>query len=172
MPSPYNSNPEADFIYSLRPAPSTILDAGCGTGRLAIALYERGFSPTGVDISTSMLSKPRFSAPHLSWRLGDISCVRLEKRFDAIVLAGNVMIFLRKGTEQAVLSNMARHLAPSGTLITGFFLSMGRLQIDDYDRYAKHAGLTLEARYSGWQREPWQYNSNYAVSLHKRKMQK
>jgi SAM-dependent methyltransferase len=162
-----NAEPEANFIQSLHPTPHSILDAGCGTGRIAIELSRRGFSPIGVDISTSMLAKARHLAPHLSWRLGNISCVRLEQHFDAIILAGNVMIFLRKGTEQAVLHNMAHHLTPSGALITGFFLSMGRLQLDDYDKCASRAGLHLEARYSGWQHELWHPMSNYAVSVHR-----
>lgn len=158
---------EADFIQSLSPLPHTILDAGCGTGRVAKELARVGNYVVGLDISATMLAKARRSAPHLSWRLGDLSCVRLERRFDAIVLAGNVMTFLRKGTEQAALHNLARHLAPDGRLLTGFYLSMAHLQLDDYDKYAARAGLHLEARYSGWKREPWHPMSSYVVSVHR-----
>lgn len=164
--NPLNADLEANFISALSPVPRSVLDAGCGTGRLAIELYRRGFDTVGVDISSSMLAKARYYAPGLSWRLGDLSCVRLEKRFDAIVLAGNVMLFLRKDTEQLGLRNMALHLAPGGILVTGFVLSMGFLQLEDFDRYARRTGLRLEERYSGWQREAWQYGGNYVVSVH------
>lgn len=154
---------EADFIESLEPRPHSVLDAGCGTGRLAIELAQRGFDAVGVDISPAMLAKARHAAPHLSWRLGDISCVRLERRFDAVVMAGNVMLFLRKGSESAVMKNMARHLAPGGRLIAGFFVGMSGPQPEDVDRWAGNAGLQPEARYAGWDREAWQWDSPYAV---------
>jgi SAM-dependent methyltransferase len=159
---------EADFIGGLRDAPGRVLDAGCGTGRVAIELAGRGFHTTGVDISTAMLLQARLAAPHLDWRVGDIACVRLEKRYDLVVMAGNVMIFLARHNEGRVLSNMAQHIAPGGLLVTGFYLSMGRLQLDDYDRLARRAGLSLHARYSGWQQEPWSPDSSYAVSVHER----
>ncbi len=157
---------EADFIQSLQPSPRSVLDAGCGTGRVAIELARRGLDVVGIDISTAMLVRASLAAPQLSWRLGDICRVRLERRFDAIVLAGNVMLFLAKGSEELALQNMALHLAPGGSLITGFYLSMGRLQLDDFDRLAHAAGLRLQARYAGWAREPWDAACDYAVSVH------
>jgi len=157
---------EANFIEGLEARPDSVLDAGCGTGRVAIELARRGFSTTGVDISTAMLLQARRSAPHLDWRLGDIGCVRLNRRYDLVLMAGNVMIFLANSTEGNVLRNMARHVAPGGLLVTGFYLSMGRLQLEEYDALARQAGLRLQARYGGWQREPWNAGSTYAVSVH------
>ena len=157
---------EADFIENLQPKPRSVLDAGCGTGRVAIELARRGFDVVGLDISTAMLAKARLSAPGLPWRLGDISRVRLERRFDAVIMAGNVMLFLAQGTEGAALRNMALHLAPGGRLITGFYLSMGRLQLDEYDRLATQAGLQLQARYAGWRHEIWNVERDYVVSVH------
>ena len=161
-----DANTEADFIEGLEARPKSVLDAGCGTGRVAVELARRGFSTTGVDISTAMLLQARRSAPHLDWRLGDIARVRLNRRYDLVLMAGNVMIFLVDGTESSVLRNMARHVAPGGLLVTGFYLSMGRLQLEDYDTLARQAGLHLQARYGGWQCEPWDATRNYAVSVH------
>jgi SAM-dependent methyltransferase len=161
-----DANTEADFIEGLEARPGSVLDAGCGSGRVAIELARRGFSTTGVDISTAMLLQARRSAPHLDWRLGDIACVRLNRRYDLVLMAGNVMIFLADGMECTVLRNMASHVAPGGLLVTGFYLSMGRLQLETYDTLASHAGLRLQARYGGWHREPWNAASSYAVSVH------
>jgi SAM-dependent methyltransferase len=161
-----DANAEADFIERLEPMPGSVLDAGCGTGRVAIELARRGFSTTGVDISTAMLVQARRAAPHLDWRLGDIACVRLNRKYDLVLMAGNVMIFLVNDTEGSVLRNMARHVASGGLVVTGFYLSMGRLQLETYDALARHVGLRLQARYSGWQREPWNPDANYAVSVH------
>jgi SAM-dependent methyltransferase len=156
---------EADFVEGL--GARSVLDAGCGTGRVAVELARRGVEVVGVDISPDMLAKATAAAPELPWVLGDLGSVDLGRTFDAVLLAGNVMIFLERGAEGAVLRNMARHLAPGGHLVTGFYLSMGYLDLDEYDRLAEQAGLVLTERYSGWRREPWQRDSKYAVSVHR-----
>jgi hypothetical protein len=83
-------------------------------------------------------------------------------------MAGNVMIFLAPGTEGLVLKNMSRHLAPAGRLVTGFHLSMGYLELDDYDRLAEQEGMGLVRRYSSWQGDPWYSMSDNVVSVHER----
>lgn len=159
-----NVHGEADFVQSF--GPKSVLDAGCGTGRVGIELARRGIEVVGVDIDANMLNTARQNAPHLEWHLDDLTTVDLERQFDAIVMAGNVMIFLAPGTESVVLKNMARHLTPGGVLIAGFQLAMGYLALDDYDRLAKEAGLQLKERWSTWHRDPWDGHSTYAVSVH------
>ena len=158
---------EADFVEGL--GARSVLDAGCGTGRVAVELARRGVDVVGVDVDPDMLAKARVAAPDLSWVLADIATVDLGRTFDAVLLAGNVMIFLEPGTQGAVLRNLARHLSPAGHLVSGFYLSMGYLDLDEYDRLAEEAGLTLTERYSGWRREPWQRDSKYAVSVHRQR---
>ena len=160
-----NVHGEADFVESF--GPRSVLDAGCGTGRVGIELARRGIEVVGVDIDERMLGTARSKAPDISWHLGDLAEIDLERTFDVIVMAGNVMIFLAPGTEGAVLKNMALHLAPGGVLIAGFQLAMGYLEIEEYDRLAGEAGLTLLERYSTWHHETWAWDSHYAVSVHK-----
>ena len=160
-----NVHGEADFVAAL--GPRTVLDAGCGTGRVAIELARRGLSVVGVDIDPRMLRTARANGPDLEWHLADLSRINLRRRFDVVVMAGNVMIFLAEGTEAAVVQNMARHLAPGGALVAGFQLSIGYLQLDAYDRLAADAGLVLAARYSTWDGAPWDERHTYAVSVHR-----
>lgn len=155
---------EADFVEGL--GAQSMLDAGCGTGRVAVELARRGVDVVGVDVDPGMIERARAAAPGLPWVLGDIATVDLGRTFDVVLLAGNVMIFLERGTEGAVLRNVARHLAPGGHLVTGFYLSMGYLDLDEYDRLAGESEFVLTERYSGWRREPWQRDSKYAVSVH------
>lgn len=159
-----NVHGEADFVQTF--APESVLDAGCGTGRIGIELSRRGIEVVGVDLDPRMLDTGRRKAPHLQWHLGDLATISLGRQFDLILMAGNVMIFLTPGTEAAVLSNMARHLGPSGHLVAGFQLGAGRLGLDQYDRLAAEAGLVFEARYATWERDPWYTGSDYAVSVH------
>ena len=161
-----NIHGEADFVESF--APRSVLDAGCGTGRVGIELWRRGIEVVGADIDPRMLKTAREKAPDIPWHLGDISQIELGRTFDAIVMAGNVIIFVTPGTEGAVLRNLARHLAPGGVLIAGFQLSMAYLDLDEYDRLADEAGLLLTERYSTWDRQPWRWESSYAVSVHRR----
>ena len=157
---------EASFIQSLKPR--SVLDAGCGTGRVARELARRGLDVVGVDIDPAMLDTAREKAPHLDWRLGDLATIDLGRTFDCIAMAGNVMIFVTLGTEGTVLSNLARHLAPGGLLVSGFQLMGGGLSLSTYDGLATDAGLELTERWSTWDREAWRPDSTYAVSVHRR----
>jgi len=158
---------EADFVERFSPA--SVLDGGCGTGRVGRELARRGISVTGVDIDEEMLGTARRKAPDVTWRLADLRDVDLGELFDAIVLAGNVMIFLAPGSEADVLENMARHLAVGGVLIAGFQLQPGRLSLETYDALAGRAGLVLAERWGTWERAPWTPADNYAVSVHRRR---
>ena len=167
-----NVHGEADLVEWLAgarapggPAPS-VLDAGCGTGRVAIELARRGFDVVGADLDGDMLSQARAKAPDLAWVEGDLATVDLGRRFDVIVAAGNVIVFVAPGTEAMVLGNLARHLAPGGTLVAGFQLDRG-LDTPTYDRYAAEGGLRLEQRWATWDRRPFEGGA-YAVSVHRR----
>lgn len=161
-----NVHGEADFVQEF--GPGSVLDAGCGTGRVGWELARRAVEVVGVDIDEGMLATARLKAPGVEWRLADLATVDLGRCFDAIVMAGNVMIFLAPGTEGAVVENMARHLRPGGLLIAGFQLQPGRLSLAEYDAFADRAGLSLAERWSTWDREPWDAGGGYAVSVHRK----
>ena len=160
-----NVHGEADLVESL--APRSVLDAGCGTGRVAVELARRGVDVTGADLDASMLDVARSKRPDLSWILGDLAQVDPGRTFDVVVLAGNVMIFLTPGTEAAVVANLARHLEPGGSLVAGFSLEPDRLDLATYDGHARAAGLLLAERWATWDRQPFE-GGGYAVSVHRR----
>ena len=85
---------------------------------------------------------------------------------DVVLLAGNVMIFLAPDSEERVMGEMAARVAPGGLLVAGFSIQPGRLRLDEYDRFAAGAGLTPEARWATWDREPYD-GGDYAVSVHR-----
>jgi SAM-dependent methyltransferase len=148
--------------------PARVLDAGCGTGRVAIELDRRGYETVGVDVDPALLDRARAKAPALAWEEADLASLPADVAggpFAAAVLAGNVMIFLARGTEGAVLANLAPRLAPGGLVVAGFQLS-GRLPLAEYDELATAAGLTLRARWSTWDRAPFTDADEYAVSVH------
>src|SRR5438067_13610788 len=86
---------EATLVRSYKPG--RVLDAGCGTGRVAIELARRGIDVVGVDVDSAMLDTARTLAPDLDWRVGDLATADLGNgEFDVAVLAGNVLIFTER----------------------------------------------------------------------------
>ena len=155
-------------------SPHSVLDAGCGTGRVAIELSRRGIDVVGVDLDPKMLSSAQAKAPQMDWRLGDLAVVDLGRQFDVVVMAGNVMIFLEAGTEAAAMANMARHLVRGGALVAGFQIGLRRfpggnpLTLGAYDEAAAQSGLELSERWATWDRQPFVEGGDYAVSVHRR----
>jgi SAM-dependent methyltransferase len=167
---------EAALVASLAPEPSqSVLDAGCGTGRVAIELNRRGHVVVGVDVDGAMLGAARAKAPDLIWVQGDLADPGLDlggQTFDVVVMAGNVLIFVRPGTEGQVLENAARWLRPGGLLVTGYSLrpdaggdGFGPRR---HDTLAACSGLVLQDRWSTWDRQPYRPGDRYAVAVHRR----
>lgn len=162
---------EADLLCLFEP--SSVLDAGCGTGRVAIELDRRGIEAVGVDLDAGMLETARRKAPHMHWIHGDLVDVTVRdsggglQRFDIVALPGNVMIFLAPGSEASVVANLARHLRPEGLLVAGFEVTSGRLTLEAYDAACGAAGLALDARWATWDRQPFVDGGGYAVSVHR-----
>ncbi len=160
-----NPHGEVDFVMAYEPR--SVLDAGCGTGRVAIELDRRGVDVVGVDLDPDMLTAARQKSPAIDWRRADVTRLDLGRTFDVVVMAGNVMIFVAPGTERLAVERLAAHLDGGGLLVAGFQLAAGGYGVDDYDEHAASAGCELVARFAGWHREPF-HGGDYAVSVHRR----
>lgn len=155
---------EADLVHAY--APASVLDAGCGTGRVAIELARRGVRVVGADADHSMIATARRRAPGLTWIECSLTDLDLSERFDLVVMAGNVPLFTPPGTEAALIAGCARHLDVDGRLISGFSLGRG-YEVADLDRHADAVGLTVEDRWSTWDRQRFDAGSDYVVSVHR-----
>jgi SAM-dependent methyltransferase len=160
---------EANFVEALLRARGfhRVLDAGCGTGRVAIELDRRGFEVVGVDIDPTMLDTARRKADHVTWIREDLTELALEETFDVVLLVGNVMVFVVPGSERQILVRMAAHLEGGGLLVTGFQLDLGRYALADFDADADAAGFVLVDRYATWERARFE-GGGFAVSVHAR----
>jgi SAM-dependent methyltransferase len=114
--------PETHYPFYLALAgdePKAILDMGCGTGRLAIALAERGHRVTGADPSDGMMrvARRRPGTERVRWIDSDAAALALQERFDLIIMTGHVFqVFLADDEVRAILRNLRRHLTPGGRL--------------------------------------------------------
>jgi SAM-dependent methyltransferase len=86
-----DSETEAAFIRSIieqrHGLAATLLDVACGTGGIT-ALLAHAYQVSGLDISPGMLDVARQKLPHgTPLYLADMTCFRLNVKFDAVVCA-------------------------------------------------------------------------------------
>ncbi|HVM39767.1 MAG TPA: class I SAM-dependent methyltransferase [Acidimicrobiia bacterium] len=155
---------EATFVTRFSPA--SVLDAGCGTGRVAIELARRGVEVVGVDADASMLATARRLDPDVEWVEADLAGFDLGRTFDVVVMAGNVPLFTAPGTEADLVAGCARHVRTGGVLVAGFQTDRG-YGLEAYDAAAGAAGLVLADRFATWDGDPFD-GGPYAVSVHRR----
>jgi SAM-dependent methyltransferase len=154
---------EADLVEVYQPA--TVLDGGCGTGRVAIELARRGIGVLGVDADADMIAAARGKAPELEWVTADLADLDRPERFDVVVLAGNVVPYVPPERRARAVATCVAHLAPGGRLIAGFRLREGWPTPDDYDRWCAAAGAVPEDRFATWERAPYD-GGDYVVAVH------
>ena len=167
---------EADFVDWLVGAhladrsPIRVLDAGCGTGRLAIELVNRGHSAVGVDLDPDMIERAMAKAPHIGWRVADLASFELGESFDLAIMAGNIPLFCAPGSQPRIIAAVAAHLNEGGLLVCGWSQEDGdgAYRAENFEADLARAGLTLVARFSTWDREPFDATRDYAVMVARR----
>jgi len=162
---------EADFVERLIGERKVrLLDAGCGTGRLAIEMVKRGHHAIGADLDPDMIERASTKAPHIDWHVADLSEMSLDSKFDVIVMAGNIPLFCAPSSQAAIIRSLADHLVQGGYLISGFSLETrpNAYLRRDYQRDAMTAQLTEVAVYSTWDENPSTDEDDYTVMLHQK----
>jgi SAM-dependent methyltransferase len=154
---------EASLVRSFGPV--SVLDAGCGTGRVAIELARHGIEVVGVDVDASMIAEAKRQAPHLEWAQADVTTLVLDRVFDVVVMAGNVPLFCPPQRRSSLVASCAAHVGPAGLLLAGFQLGRG-YGLDEYDAACRGSGLVLADRWATWDRQPFGRDDAYAVSVH------
>ena len=166
---------EAAFVEALLPPPARVLDAGCGTGRVASQLTALGYHCVGVDADPDMVAVAHRRDPSTHFVRQDLSTLQLRSQaFELVVLAGNVVPLLAPGTLQDVVHRVVAHLQPGGLVVAGFGLDAAHLPagvpptpLADYDRACDVAGLSLIRHHSTWQRDAWRPGAGYVVAVHR-----
>ncbi|MDQ6658982.1 MAG: methyltransferase domain-containing protein [Actinomycetota bacterium] len=165
---------EARFVDMMAPRTAIVLDAGCGTGRVAAGLAARGHRAVGVDKDAGLVAIGVQRYPEVTLLVQDL--VELDAgvldaagqptEFDVIVCPGNVMVYLAAGTERQVLANLASLLTPAGRAVFGF-ATCRDYRVGTFDADAEAVGLRLEHRFGTWHLDPFSDDSSWAVSVYR-----
>lgn len=116
-----------DYIETLAPRGSRVVDLGCGTGALAVHLSSRGYKTFGVDSSRAILNRARSAStvPDESlgnapkWILGDMTEVTFDKPIDVAISIRSTLFSLTTIEKQLrFYANVARWLSEDGYLVT------------------------------------------------------
>lgn len=103
---------EPELIHSLLAPGASILDIGCGPGRIAGPLLALGHPVTGVDDGPEMIAA---LPPGVEGVVADARDMRLGRRFDAVLLTSHLVNAPDDGA--AFVATAAEHLAPGGVVI-------------------------------------------------------
>jgi SAM-dependent methyltransferase len=111
---------EAELIHEAIPAGATVLDLGCGTGRIARVLASLGHAVTGVDDSAAMLAELPVGVTGVE---ADVGEVRLGRRFDAVLLASHLV---NAGPEERdpFLATARAHVEADGSIVAEVYPSV------------------------------------------------
>lgn len=160
---------EARLLDAVLPRGARVLDAGCGPGRVGAELAARGHHVVGVDIDPALIAAAEADHPGPRWLVADLAELDLTvfgeiALFDAAVLAGNVLAFVARATEPAVLEHVARHVSPGGVVVVGLGLDRGYSPAE-LDLHAAAVGLKKEHRFATWDLSAFRADSAFAVTI-------
>jgi SAM-dependent methyltransferase len=147
---------EGEIVASVLPAEASVLELGCGTGRITRQLVRLGYRVTAVDESPEMLAKVLGAETSQA----QIEGLELGRRFDAALLASNLVntepprrrTFLetcRRHSDLAVVEGLPLGWSPEdGETMLGDVLS--RLHLDRVEGGVVHGEMEYEVAGHKW----------------------
>ncbi|MEU6343877.1 class I SAM-dependent methyltransferase [Streptomyces sp. NPDC046977] len=112
MPFDHNDHYHRLLLSRVPPGALTALDVGCGTGRFARELAERGLRVEALDVSEEAVAAAG-TAPGVDFRVADVTAVRLpEGRYDVITCLASL-----HHVPFATVTALRAALAPDGVLL-------------------------------------------------------
>lgn len=127
----YRDRPDVGFLVeAAREAGSSVLEIGCGTGRVLIPTARAGIDIVGLDVSPSMLAEcrrrlrdePESVRARVELVQADMRRFDLGRTFTLATIPFRPFQHLVTVVDQlSCLESISRHLAPGGTLILDLF---------------------------------------------------
>ncbi|MGW2649464.1 class I SAM-dependent methyltransferase [Streptomyces sp. NPDC001393] len=109
-----------DFYLDLAMSARSVLDVGCGTGRLLARAHENGHPGrlTGLEPAAAMLVQARRRAPAVEWALGDLRSHSWNGAYDLVLMTGHAFQTLVSDEDvRCALAAVRAALAPGGRFV-------------------------------------------------------
>lgn len=117
--------PDGPFFLSLaKQVGGSVLELGCGTGRVTVPLAREGVTITGLDVVPGMVALAREKAEGLpaEWVVEDARSYQLGRTFRLIFETGSVFHhMLTRADQEAYLKCVREHLDADGIFVISMF---------------------------------------------------
>jgi SAM-dependent methyltransferase len=123
------------YLTRYLPPAGTVLEIGAATGRYTLALVERGYAVTAVDLSAGLLARcqARLAAAGLDGRtrfvVADARDLRAvpDGAFDAVLLLGPLYHLIYEEDRRAAVRQAAARLRDGGVIVSAHLSRLGVL---------------------------------------------
>jgi SAM-dependent methyltransferase len=148
--------PDGPFYLSLaEQVGGSVLELGCGTGRVTIPLARHGIDIVGLDVVPGMLARAKSKARDLPirWIVADVRDFHLGEQFSLVCAPGFVFEhLLERADQEAMLACVLEHLAPEGLFVIAVRFPKPELMVnaeEEQDRFSYTDASGREVRVSG-----------------------
>ena len=149
---------EADWLVERLGSALSVLEPGCGSGRMLAELAARGLEVVGLDSSEAMvaLARARLHGTEARVLLGDMTSFDLGRRFDGAVCLVSTVGLLSADGFASHLEAMARQLEPGSRYLVqqGVFREDAELWRSEWE--AERDGVQLHVVWEAVERDPAQ----------------
>jgi len=129
QPDPFDGKDIAFFASLIRKPKTSILDLGCGTGRVLIRLARYCEDIEGLDSSGNMIAvcREKLRAARLAnlcecVHIGDMAAIDLGRQFELILVPFyGFQLLLDKGKIDSFFKSVSEHMSPDGSCIVTAF---------------------------------------------------
>lgn len=115
----------AEFVALARASSGVIVDAGCGTGRVARYLTDGGLDVLGIDVAPSMIDEARRAHPDIAFDIAELTALPCETASVAAIAYWYSIITTPPDALDDVWSELDRIIAPGGVVLVAFQCGTG-----------------------------------------------
>ena len=143
----YFSEPTEEQREVVDHATGRILDVGCGAGRFALYLQEKGLDVVGIDVSPLAVEVCRRRGLREAHAMSIGQVDSSVGWFDTVLMLGNNLALLESaGSAEQILTRLHKVVSPGGRIIGN---TLDPYQTDDPDHLAYHAMNHSKGRMGG-----------------------
>jgi ubiquinone/menaquinone biosynthesis C-methylase UbiE len=128
---PFDREILAEFARRVSPG-RTVLDLGCGPGRVTRFLHEQGLDTIGVDLAPEMIEIARSSNPDLLFTVASMAALPYADASFAGLVAMYSIIHIPRAEQPVVFRELLRVLEPGGRILLAYHLGEHDRHVEEW----------------------------------------